>query len=276
MPNTLKAEVLPSGGLVKLYLGSTDILGAWTLTRADTSGNTYALYTGAALEVPLWLDLGDGLNGPLDPSVVYTYTFSTTNAGSVSTSAQPVCTIEVNYDDYLRLFVRLLQAGVQSLSLPNGSTFRNKPQVMISMPLTGTPALPILTINEDLMQQDQVPIGHGMQFPTAQNDYQIDELVMRRYRITILTQSTDEREFWKFAVISLVKTILIPVLETMGQDVTSRFQAASSQMTDVSPGFYFCDIMIEFTGVLPVRIQTNYGTFALTTDFAVEANGTNV
>jgi hypothetical protein len=204
--------------------------------------------------------MGDGLNQPLDPSLTYTYAF-TTVSGTVTEAVQPACTIEIAYDDYLRLLVRVLQAGITSLVPPSGTVFPRKPVVFVSMPLTGTPPIPCIGINEDLLQQDIVPIGHGIDTDTTNNFYDISEIVNRRYRVTIITSSPDERTFYQMAVIAIFKSILIPLLESMGQDVTSRYQATSSQVVDTEPGFYFCEISLEFSGVMPLKINTNYGVF---------------
>jgi hypothetical protein len=135
---------------------------------------------------------------------------------------------------------------------------RNPPQVVVSMPLVGQPPLPLVTVNEDLLQQQDVPIGHGINTAQIENIYQVDEIVERRYRVTVMTSSTDERDFWKWTVLALFKTMLVPVLLEMGQDVNSSFQAASSQVMDPAPGFYFCDIMLTFSGIFPARVTTSY------------------
>jgi hypothetical protein len=276
MANSITLTVIPTGGIIRINLVSADVAGLWTLTRTATGTPVaeppYTLYSGPALVMPNaapeWLDYGDGLNQPLDPAITYQYTFST-ESGSVTESAQPSCSIIIDYDDYTRLLVRILQAGVKSLVPPSGVSFNRKPVVTVSMPLTGTPPIPCISVNEDLLQQGETPIGHGMNTDTTNNEYQIFELVMRRYRVTVFTSTVDEREYWKFAIIALFKSVMIPVLEHMGQNVTTKFQCASSQVVDVSPGFYFADIGLEFTGDMPVRIKTNYGVFSLSPDFTV-------
>jgi hypothetical protein len=260
--NVLTCTVAPCGGIVIVDMDSADV-GEWTLTRAPTNNlsNVFFLYQGPPLVLPnsspMWLDAGDGNNGPLNQQTSYTYTF-TTWSGSVSQAVVPASTIELQYDDYLVLFMNMLEAGVQSLILPKLNW--HKPSVFISMPLTGQPTIPAISINEDLMQQIEVPIGHGMNTDQQMNKYQIQEIVNRRYRVTVLVSSVEEREFWKLAVISLFKSILVPILLKMGQDISSSFQAASSQLNppEAQPGFYFCDIMLEFSGILPVRITTSY------------------
>jgi hypothetical protein len=262
--NVLTCTVVPCGGIVNIDLVSTDT-GTWLLTRAPTANllNTYILYEGPPLVLPIaspyYLDIGDGNNGPLNQQTNYTYTF-TTWSGSVSQAITPASTIEIEYDDYLQLLVNMLSAGVQSLTPPAWLRTTGKPAVFISMPLVAQPPIPCITINEDLMQQEEVPIGHGINTDQILNFYQIQEIVNRRYRVTVITSSVQEREYWKLAVISLFKSILVPVLHKMGQDISSTFQAASSQINppEAQPGFYFCDIMLEFSGILPVRITTSF------------------
>jgi hypothetical protein len=270
--NEITVTVVPCGGVVTIDLVSVDP-GTWTLTRFDGI-TTYTLYQGPPLVLPVnapfFLDSGEGLNGPLVPSVSYTYTFSTATAGAVSQTVVPACSIVLEYDDYLRLLINVIQAGVQSIVVPNGPQFKAKPSVVISMPLVGQPTMPAISINEDLLQMEEVPLGHGINTDTVNNFYQIQEIVNRRYRVTVMTFSVEERDFWKLAVISIFKAILIPVLIKMGQDVRSSFQAASSQSIDTMPGFYFCDIMLDFSGILPVRITTSY---PIVEGFTVTVNG---
>lgn len=271
-PNSITCTIIPCGGIVNIALVSSDT-GTWTLTRSY-GADTFVLYNGPPLSfpdnVPFYLDIGDGLNGPLDPTTVYTYSFFTTSSAAVSQTVTPVCSIVLEYDDYLELLVNVISAGVQSLRLSGPSALWHKPSVRISMPLVSQPTIPAISINEDLLQMEEVPIGHGINTDTYRNEYQIQEIVSRRYSVTVLVSTVQEREFWKLAVIALFKSILIPVLINMGQDVRSSFQAASSQVTETMPGFYFCTIMLEFSGILPVKITTSYPPNAA---FSIIING---
>lgn len=285
MTTTLTAEVAPCGGIVILQMES-DQTGAWTLTRTPTSSDVpdpYVLYSGPPIDLltssvsRTWVDYGDGTNLPLESSLEYTWTF-TAGTEAETRIATPALTIVVAFDDYLRLFVRVLQSGVANVLLPtptDGSlAIRNRPNVIISMPLVGSPTLPVITINNDLTAQDDstVPIGRGVNTDTTRNMYQITELVRRRFKVTILVSSTDEREFWTWVVLALFKSVLIDLLLGMGQNITSGFQAAASQVNDPPPGFYFADIMLEFTGDFPVRITTNY---PVVEGFEIKPNGSD-
>ena len=149
MTNTILCTVVPCGGIVTIDLCSEDT-GTWTLTRAPTDNlaNAFTLYSGPPLALPTaspyYLDLGDGLNGPLDASTSYTYTFSTWS-GSISQAVIPASTIVLEYDDYLRLLTNMIEAGVRSITLPGANW--EKPSVMISMPLVGQPTIPAISIN---------------------------------------------------------------------------------------------------------------------------------
>lgn len=277
MTTTLSSEIVPCGGIVRLRMVS-DAAGTWTLMRSPTSPDVAApfiLLSGAAPEDGYWLDYGDGTNLPLDQATTYTYTLTVGSDPPAVQVVTPAASIDVAYDDFLRLLVRVLQAGIAALNppsmpTPGGFAIRNRPQVIISMPLVGQPPLPCVTVNEDLLQQQFVPIGHGIDNATVVNLYQVDEIVDRRYRVTVMTSSVDERDFWKWVVLALFKTMLVPVLIEMGQDVSSEFQAASSQVLDPPPGFYFCDIMLQFSGIFPVRVTTS---FPIVESFDFVANG---
>jgi hypothetical protein len=281
MTTTLTAEVVPCGGVVVLDC-ATDQSGDWRLTRTPTSPDVaaaFTLYSGPALilpnDMPAWIDYGDGTNLPLSQLTTYTYAFSVGEA-TATQAVKPSGSIVIAYDDYLSLFVRVLQAGIESAQLPTGSppefNTKNRPVVNIAMPLVGQPTIPSITVTDNLIQQDDsmVPIGRGINTDTDRNEFQVNEIVHRRYHVTVIASSVKERIFWEYMVLAIFKTMLTPLLLKMGQNVSSRFQVAASQVMDVKPGFYFCEIALEFWGDFPIRVTTNSPPVG---EFEVFANG---
>lgn len=264
--------VIPLGGIIRLTFNVADA-GPWVLTRTvvnqGTNTESSILFSGDPQ--PRWFDLGDNLNQPLSKDKIYLYTLTTATRSISSLPVSPQAMIRIasevsfssnnttNKDEfgYVFLLKRILEAGVTSLDLPDGWV---KPEVMVAMPLTGTPQLPIIAINPDMEQQYLIPIGDGVNTDFTENQYNIEELIKRRVRITVLCMSASEREFYKFAILSIFKLALSSLLSDLGQNKNHSYQMASSQKTgnSDSPGFYFCEIMLEVTGDLNLQIFTSY------------------
>jgi hypothetical protein len=261
----------PTGGIVALSIASADP-GPWELTRSistdGTLSNTTTLYSGDAMLTTLaspwtYLDCGDGTNLPLVQGTEYVWSLET-SVGTVSTLpiASPT-SITLEFDNYTQLLVTALQAALPNLSPADGLVLSRpiKPQsIIVSMPLTGVPTLPFVTINPDLIQQEEVPIGHGIDTDTTLNQYNIYELVNNRYTIAVFTNTQTERDYYRIAILSVLKS-LAPIMSAIGQDVTIKWQVASSQKTasNMAPGFYFSEIAYSFKGLFSVKVTTNYG-----------------
>jgi len=264
MDESLVAQTVPTGGAVSLDFSSTDT-GTWTLTRAvqaagGATSNEYTLFSQAASPTGagFWIDMGDGTAAQLNQSTTYLYTFSTAS-GSATATVQPAQQMQLIYDDYTVMLIKLLKAAVVSAQPPDGISLGNRPQVLYAMPLTSTPALPIISVSEVLLQQWKTGIGHGLDFDWTKNYYDVSEQVHRRYQVTVMARDPESREFLKQLVLATFKVILGPVLTRMGQNVSSDFQASSNQVTDPSPGFYYCDISLNFSGVFSTGVKTNFG-----------------
>jgi hypothetical protein len=275
----IKPTLIPTGGVIRLDFNPSST-GPWTLSRAvSVSGQLGAatvLYSGAP--VLFYIDLGDGIGQPLSSTTSYVYTLATGSGTVVTAALNPSLALKITSDvalenntefGYVFLIKRLIEAGLNSLTLPDGWS---PPSVILAMPLTGRPALPIVTINADLEQQDKVPIGQMVNTDFENNSYTITSLVKNRYRITVLCETATQREFYKKAIAAIYTVALATVLPAFGQDISHTLQTASSQVTsdESSPGFYFADIMVEFTGNFDVTIST---TYPVVNGFTVEVNG---
>src|SRR4051794_30796715 len=80
-------QVAPTGGIVILKLRSAAPASTWSLVRAIVSGGSttqqVTLFSSPGSAVPVFVDIGDGTKAPLDPTLSYQYTF-TTSAGTVT------------------------------------------------------------------------------------------------------------------------------------------------------------------------------------------------
>lgn len=264
----ITTEILPTGGVVALTLSSADQAGPWVLTRSivGLALPAVTVYDGPPLapkHVPAlpmdWIDAGDGTTLPLNPTLSYTWTFTTAH-GSVTTAAvQPVCKITVLPDQIEDIIIKMLKAGIESLRVPQG--FANKPTVLQAMPLAGQPPLPLITINESLIQQEHIGIGDSVNPDTQNNSYDVSAIASRRFSVTVMATTVAERKFYRDSIIAIFRTMAGPALNRLGSNITHRFQAANSQVTsrDQSPGFYYSDIMLDLSGSFNVQVTTDYG-----------------
>lgn len=268
LPDYITVEVLPTGGVVGLTMYSLDQKGPWTLTRSLV-GSTAAptiLYDGPpmapsgnpAIGIP-FIDAGDGTSLPLNPTKQYAWTFTTFNGTVTTAPIFPICSITVEPDHLSSLMIKMMQAGVESLRVPAG--YNNKPTVMHAMPLTGNPPLPLISVNEDLLQQEYVGIGDSVNTDIRLNQYVLSAIVKRRYSVTVITTTTDERKFYRDAIISIFRTMCGPALGRLGSNISHQFQAADSQEVsrDQQPGFYYSVVMLEISGNFNVTVTTDYG-----------------
>lgn len=263
----LKYTVSPTGGLVVLEPASAEDFGTWTLTRfvsvsgIAVSGSVLVQGEAGVSPTQVFVDLGDGTNAPLDTSKEYLYEFATLG-GSVQTPALAVgCSIEVQQDHINSILYRALQSGVASLRIP--ASFRNGPRVLHAMPLAGAgiPSLPAITFNETFLQQQDIPIGQNVDSDWTENVFQIADQSVRHFTIFIMAANVEEREYYRDAVLAIFKSLLGPVLEKLGANVSHRFQVSSSQLIErnTEPGFYFSEILLEICGLYSVGITTSYG-----------------
>jgi hypothetical protein len=264
---SLKYTVAPTGGIIVLEPASSAEFSTWMLTRyLSVSGSAVSgtvLAQGAAGQSPLqvFVDIGDGTNLPLDPGSLYVYELSTEMGSAQTPPLSPACSILIEQDSVNHILFRALQSGVAALRIP--AAFKNTPRVLHAMPLTGAglPALPAITFNETLLQQQDVPIGQDVDSDWQDNQYQIATQSVRHFTTFVMASTVQEREFYRDAVIAIFSSILGPVLEKIGTNVSHRFQVSSSQLVDrnAEPGFYFAEILLEFTGLYSVGIRTSYG-----------------
>lgn len=259
-------QVIPTGGAIALGISGA-VSGAATLTRtASGVGVASGIYSGNA--VSYYLDLGDGLPAPLDPTVFYQYAYTDVNGTTTTPWIQPSVSMVVQTEGFLQMFIRLIQATLNSVTLPTGIT---KPQVTNYMPLGGQISLPLIVVTEDLTQQAAVPIGQSVAIQPSSvavgiggiaSGYTITGFAKRVFRVSVLVKDATSRDFFRDMILGMFESIYGPVLQPMGVDVTHRWQATVGQVANdkvaMGPGFYFAEVMLEFEGTMNVSIYPNY------------------
>lgn len=298
MSQNIVATVLSCGAGVKLLVFNAPPTGNWTLSRAvvisSIIGSYSVLYNGISLApdptLPsFYMDVGDGVNTAIDTGATYVYQLVTTSGTVISNQVTIASSLKIVGDvsisptvagnpetvsqfGFIFLFKQVLSNAINCLTLPIGWS---KPSVLVSMPLTGQPTLPIITVNPDLMQETFVPIGTDVNtagYGLQPDSYFIDSIVKRRYRVSILAMTAEEREYYVIILVAIFKSSLYDILSVYGQNLTQSFQSTSSQTVD--PAFYFAELMLEFSGVFSVAVNESYPNTI--NDFALSVNGEQI
>jgi hypothetical protein len=254
----LNAYPISCGGGVRLQGISWDT--SYSLSRTVLStGQVDALYsttTHVPGELVTYIDTGEiytSVNLNYLPEQPYSYTLAD-SYGTVTTSGVvPQNILEAYQDELDIIFIRLMKAALDALS---ARTPFPKPRVLHEMPLIGLPPLPLITINQDLLQQSYIPIGQDVQ----KEDPQMLAMVKRIYTVTVYAENAPTRNFYRTNIVAIFEALCRDPLTYLGQNVSHRFQVASSQINkekdDKEPGFYYANCMLEFEGVFNIQIVT--------------------
>lgn len=267
MTSRIVAKAVPSGGVITLNIAATGIM---TLSRAiavaHIPGAYTVLYTGPW--TPFFVDIGDPTPGPLDPTNSYVYKLDDDNGSIVTPEILPTQALAVQTDPLTRILQRTIQGAVNNLVLPPGIKL---PTVTLAMPMNGLPPLPLITINLNILQQEQIPVGQSAWVPDQDGNIIVDGQASRAYQVSILAYNAVERDFYRDVLIGVFHCFCGAILQPAGIDVTHKYQVASNQVSNEnsgkSPGFYYADLMLDFTGSLNITISTDY-TYIQTIDFS--------
>lgn len=269
----LTAAIVPIGGVILLTMptystpAAIAAAGTTTLQRQAGGGSNpwVTLYTGPPLAV--WVDPGDYLPSSLRPATSYMYQLTDANGTAVAGPLLPVATVSPAEDTLTQLVIRLLQAGVNNLTLPTGI---GSVQVTTQMPLGGWQALPFIVVNLDLLQQQDTNIGEDFENPNVNNKWTIATFAKYIWRVSILSRSATERDYYRNSIIMLLRVLKATVFSQIGSNMRHDIQAASgvdvNEWEGKSPGFYYADVMFTVEGSLDAIVTTNYG---LIENFAV-------
>ena len=258
------AYSLPSGGVISLAISGA-VSGSATLERAVSGQAFVTISSGSALQ--LFLDAGELLPAPLDPTLFYQYRYTDSNGVTVTPFIQPASCLTVQPEPIIEILLRIIQGAINSLTLPTGI---KRAEVTQAMPLGGSIPIPLVVINNDLTQQAAIPIGQSVSaLNTLQDDdapnsgFTITGFARRIYRVSVLSQNAPERNFYSDLLSGVFETIYTNVLQPLGIDVmhswqVSRGQVAVDRMGKL-PGFYYADAVWTFEGTLNVLITPDYG-----------------
>lgn len=260
MSNQIVATPVPTGGAISLAITGA-VSGAATLSRAASGQAFTQIYSGTPLMQ--FVDAGEGLPQPLNQQTAYNYQYTDSLGTATSNFITPAAQLTVTPEQLTQLLIRLLEGGLQSLNLP--ANISKLPQVTQAMPLGGNIPLPLIVINQDIVQQADTSIGQSMApFPGADPlTQQLISLTRRVFRVSILALNAPDRDFFREAVVAIFEAIWLTVLAPFGLDVVHRWQVSSGQVAkdpvQMAPGFYFADIMLEFVGNLSFTLTPGFG-----------------
>jgi hypothetical protein len=252
---------------------TTATSGSVVLSRATSGASGLSsftpIYSGATLsdtgEATFFLDIGDNTPGPLQGGVQYVYQLTDVNGTVQSPPVIPASTINIERTNYSQIVVALLQGAINAAQLPNGY----KPaRVMAAMPLAGFPALPLIFLNEDLNQQENIPIGVDNETvgdliqPGRVNIWTQTEQDSYMLRLTVISLNSDERYFYRDFIKAVMRMSMAYAFSQFGADLEHSFQANAYQEVDqtnnVMPGWYACDVLFSFTATANIAVTTSY------------------
>jgi len=261
---TVNATVIPTGGAVLLefpgYFPVPPQATSLTISRSvEGSGVWTVIYQGPPVGV--FLDVGDGLPKPLDSSTSYLWQATDYSGVTVVGPLTPASTF-LNFPDQLtQILIRALQGAINNLAIPPGIQI---PQISIRMPMNGWQAMPFIVVNVDLIQQTDVEIGEDVINPTPDNNWTLFANAKRVWRVTIMSQDAEERDFYRDALLAIFRVLKATAFGPLGLDVSHTFQAVSyssvQEWEGVTPGFYAADLLLEINGVFPAAVLTQYPT----------------
>lgn len=275
MSSSITPTPVPTGGAITLQIESDGIM---TLSRAVSGVGGLSAFTTlyAGITTPFFVDVGDGLPGPLNSGTLYVYQLDDDNGQLQTDPVMPALRFDPQIEPLTAMLIKLLQGAVNTMVLPAGV---RKTGVLQAMPIGGIPAMPFITINLDLIQQEQIPIGQSVpiyNLIAGQGVATITGFVHRSFKISVLSDNATERDFYRDALPGVFEVFAAFVLAPAGLNVEHKYQAASGQVAKDTigkgPGFYFADVLLAFSGSFNITVTTDYGLVG-TLDFVATSSG---
>lgn len=257
----VRATPIPTGGAISLNIFANGTQMMLARASGSVSGTYVTIYSG--VPTPLYIDTGDGLTQCLSSGVIYAYKMTDANGDTFSGAVQPILSLDILQEPLLTMMQRLIQGGISNIKPPIGVNAFPASQVVVAMPLTGNPPLPMITINLEVFQQAAIPIGQEVGQYLPNGTWTLTGLAKRVFRITVLAQNAADREFYRDALVAIFQSLLSTVFAPAGLNVSHKFQAFSSQVahdpSGQAPGFYFADIVLEIEGTSNIAITPTFG-----------------
>ena len=253
---------IPTGG--GFLFNITDVVGpTLTITREDNTGVVTTVYDGSPLGV--FLDVGENIPSALQPNITYTYVFTDEDGPNQIAMSFPQVIVTPQVDNMTYLWIRLIRGAMQNMQLPPGI---QAAEVLQNVPVSKSVKLPAVFINQDLVQQANVPIGRNFGIQPEQDDDTdvITSLVMRRFSIWIQAMDSTTTNFYHDVIIGLMVSIMTHIFGEDGieNSINYSFQSTGGMAftRENSPTFYYSQIYIDFTG--PLNITLTYTPIGIT------------
>lgn len=257
----------------------TSPAGPLTLTRVDpTYSMTYTLLNGVT-GTQLYIDMGDKSPQPLQSGVPYSYTISDTVTTLNFTVTLPtVPPIAASYDNMTYLLQRLAEATLANIAFPRSPSGADDPikkaSVYISTPMTENIIYPAVFINQELLKQEEIPVGAANQ---SQQIYFAGTtgLYRRVFSFTIVDTSAVSSNFYHDVLFALALSAMSNVFgnDTLQQSVHFDVQSTGGPQYDnkaMAPVFYISQILMTIKG--PLNLIFNPPALGLTKAINVSIN----
>ncbi len=241
----LTIRPFPSGGAFMIFITANQA-GNISLTRLDNlPGSTpYTLFSGPAAFFPAYFDTGDQLNSPLQAGVGYTYTLTDIDGSASVGPITPAYTLSPYQDIIGTTLAKMLTGAVESAPRPSSNT--PVATVVNALPLTGFPQLPIISINNDLFQQEFQFIGRDVDVQQDDGFYSYKVFARYIYTINIFSQDFGTREFYtQLCMATLSLGMRNWGLMGYNQQYSLQYSQTMKLREGNDPGFYNTEIMLS-------------------------------
>jgi hypothetical protein len=179
----------------------------------------------------------------------------------------PVSEIAIDRIDWIQILIAMLQGAINVVQLGPGMKLA---RVIQAMPLSGLLPMPFVVVNNDLVEQKEIPIGvdsivlgEGLDLPANSTIWTQTGFDTKIFKIIILSTNAAERSFYKDLIIATFRANLHYIFQPIGNDIVHSYKAIERQTAQssdgMSPGFYAADVILEVTGTRNVTVFTSFG-----------------
>ncbi|MHB1955005.1 MAG: hypothetical protein ACYCOU_14810 [Sulfobacillus sp.] len=288
MPGIKVIPISVGGGAVINYT-TTATGGTLTLERSSDGGTSWiTLFT---KDLPMYgnfsvfSDLGEGQIDPvsgfpiethLDFTTTYLYRVTDASGAAVSDSITPNQRITVDWDQMTYSITRILQSGIKALVLPENI----RPAKVFQILPTGQimPDLPIITVNQQLLQMAETQIGLTNSTNPFTGVWEMPILTTRRFSIYVETLDTQSLNYYHDAIIGIFLSAQTDLMNSLALQQNIHIQFQSTQGGESggrgNPNRYWAEIQLDMKG--PWNLKLAYQNTGLISQISVQANGNTV